>query len=1173
MSHPHLTAEKLQQISLTRDELSHLATCRTCARERDRLTFPFNAVTEHQDGRSSDDATPAVPPPRAVTPWPEQIGPWRPTGVLGRGGMGVVYRATHAETGATAAVKTLELVDVFRVRSLRREIAALEAVEHPCVVRILDSGVHDGRQWYAMELVEGLPLDRVLPDRNTALRALARVCRTLAWLHGEGLVHLDLKPANILLAEGGRPVLVDFGLVARTRDPDGQARLEHSDPRAGTAKYISPERIQGHAVDARADMYAVGCMVYEALTGESPLSRSAFDTLNAHMRDAPWPPSWLTDVPPELELLVLRLLAKTPARRPGYAADVADAIDAVLGPDPLAVALPAPRPWVYRPPLVGREPDRAWLRDTLAEHRVVLVTGPHGIGKTRLVAELLGDSAGRATFVATCPTADPPPLVGLLPVLEAAVDRALADDLAVPGASALAALVPDLLRLPGVTADDTPPPTDVVIAHVFAAVELALDGANGLLAIDDVHCADALTRAVLERLVQSGDAPALQVVATWPAERDQPTLQAMVDRLALPVHDLGRLDAEAIRALASGMLAATSIDPAVSDLLHERSGGNPRFAEELLRATVADGRLVRDMWGRWSIRADALAATAFPASLDAVLELRLGALSPAARDLAARASVLVGPFPDDLLAALGPTDALPELRARHVLEEVTEGWRFPHDALRNAAGHGLDAATRAAHHRAAATHLDARSPSRRATLLPVIARHWAGAGDSERGRLTAVEAGIAARSQDRLPAAGELCRWAVERESGLPDVAGWRARMIIACADYVAGAEAAGVSDRLGQVRRSALRANAWALAGEALLAELWVLRSRWDADRAPALLDAAAELEPRLDTATRATLWHDLGGVHLRRAQLDAAREALGRSLSLARESRNRRTELRAFESQANLAFREGRLVDALALHGEVVAGWQARDNPIMVAVSRSNQAIPLRVTGRSDLALAANEQAERTLSRVGHELYALHTLRQQVEDLLQLGRHADAWDRVTALLARPAMAKAPQRGGTLAQSARAAGGLGDLDAVADRVARALDADPSARVRVQLLRVQRVALGDLDAASAAWGELAYLADTSPRLAVNLLAACAQEAIASGADPEPWIARARAQAADSLAGGASAEYLWLAGAERSVAALRSGAPVVRGTALVEVPLPLRVQLYRQGVLPEAWVYA
>ncbi len=330
-----------------------------------------------------------------------RFGPYRVVRPLGHGGMGVVYRAEHVDTGESVALKTVTAPDAGELEALRREIHALRRVDHPGVVRIVAVGVVEGRPWYAMELLEGdtlrsykrrlagggaagepyefptvvrprsvpppagdtgeteEPAPSTVPpvSRATAftraaggdlprlLTLIRGVCEALAFVHGLGLVHRDLKPDNVFLRDGGpglppTPVLVDFGLAVSIAGARAHDRYEPGGKLAGSPAYMAPEQIEDAFVDARADLYALGVMLYESVTGTVPFVGSVRQVLAQHLRTLPMPPSGcVVGVPPGLDDLVLHLLQKRPRDRPGYAADVAAAL-ARLGAAPGG---PAPR--------------------------------------------------------------------------------------------------------------------------------------------------------------------------------------------------------------------------------------------------------------------------------------------------------------------------------------------------------------------------------------------------------------------------------------------------------------------------------------------------------------------------------------------------------------------------------------------------------------------------------------------------------------------------------------------------------------------------------------------------------------------------------------------------------------------------------------------------------------
>jgi serine/threonine protein kinase len=271
-----------------------------------------------------------------------RFGPYRVVAQLGAGGMAVVYSAVHEDTGAAAALKVLPAswgtAPELKAR-LNREAAILRRIDDPGVIRLLDIGAVaerlGGGTYVAMEWLPDA-LDRLLcarfPDPlqpSAALPIAAAVAEALGAVHAAGLIHRDIKPSNILLRADGQPVLTDFGLAAALADTMGEQRLTPPNMMVGTADYLAPEVIAGQAVDARADLYALGVVLYEMLAGFVPFAgRDPLQTLRAQV-DESVPPLPLT-LPTAVRAIVEQALQKNPSDRFQTADEMARAIRAVL---------------------------------------------------------------------------------------------------------------------------------------------------------------------------------------------------------------------------------------------------------------------------------------------------------------------------------------------------------------------------------------------------------------------------------------------------------------------------------------------------------------------------------------------------------------------------------------------------------------------------------------------------------------------------------------------------------------------------------------------------------------------------------------------------------------------------------------------------------------------------
>ncbi|HET9041348.1 MAG TPA: serine/threonine-protein kinase [Gemmatimonadales bacterium] len=274
-----------------------------------------------------------------------ELGSYRLGELLGRGGMGEVYLATHRMLARPAAIKLINPEALagddgtkaqLATARFRREADAAARLKSPHTVQLYDFGVtEEGRLYLVMELLEGLDLD-TLVRRDGPLPAarvvhiLRQVCESLEEAHDAGLVHRDIKPANVHLGRVGREPdfvkVLDFGLVKSIEGAKGEDPLATiAGMTLGTPAYMAPEMVQSESIDGRADLYSLGCVGYFLLTGQLVFQGdTAIQTMFMHMQQEPVPPSRRTDnpIPPALEQVLLACLAKEPADRPQSAADL-----------------------------------------------------------------------------------------------------------------------------------------------------------------------------------------------------------------------------------------------------------------------------------------------------------------------------------------------------------------------------------------------------------------------------------------------------------------------------------------------------------------------------------------------------------------------------------------------------------------------------------------------------------------------------------------------------------------------------------------------------------------------------------------------------------------------------------------------------------------------------------
>jgi predicted ATPase len=790
-----------------------------------------------------------------------------------------------------------------------------------------------------------------------ALTLLRRLCTPLAFLHGEGIVHRDLKPENVFVRFDGVPVLVDFGMMSPFSGEVSREQLDAALVHGGTVAYMAPEQIVGDLVDGRADLYALGCILYELLTGRPPfVGEAPHQVVWKHCYVEPQPPSELVEgVPQQLEDLVLRLLSKRPQERLGHADVVAAALERLGAQNGASAAGPRPRAVLYRPGLAGREAEIETCRQLLDRlHRgqggVLLIGGESGIGKTRLAMEVARQARRDKAQVLTgeCLPEAAAPLGAFRRALQALADRcreggveATQRLLGLRG-PVLALYEPALSTLPEQETLSRPAvlPPEAARLRLFLYLAQTLEALAAdeplVLVLDDLQWADDLTLDALGFLVRSGRLAQtrLLVAGTYRTEEIGDALKRLAELPEVSRLQVERLTEEAVREMVGSMLALSPAPQLFVRFLTCHSEGNPFFVAEYLRAAVDGGLLWRDRTGQWQVaEPDEAQATEadyealrLPRSLRELVGRRLEALSEEARQLAEIAAVLGRETDASMLAALAglsePAALGPigELLARQVLEEPEpDRLRFAHDKLREAAYEGLGRGARRELHRAAALGLEARLAGRPDEDLGALGRHWEQAGEPARARRYYLAA----------------ARRAVDRYAHTEAERLYRAHLRL-----LQEPSAESIAART-ELSRDVLLVRG--RASEALRAQQKVLK----------------ECRSLADRAAEGRALGALGRIHHEIGQVEQARAALEQALELHREFQDRRAEGWTLNRLAAVCRAQGRMDEARALFEQALAiarevGDRRDEAPILnnLATLHQNQ-------GRMDEARSLYEQA----------------------------------------------------------------------------------------------------------------------------------------------------------------------------------------------------------------------
>lgn len=558
---------------------------------------------------------------------------------LGRGGMGVVFCARHVRHGERVALKTLPAVDGPQLDRFKREFRTLADVSHPNLI-----GLHrlemDGGQWFfTMDLVDGEDfLSYVRPngvlDENRLREALAQLTHGVQVLHERGILHRDLKPSNVLVSAEGQVQLLDFGVVLDLKHQGSAGEFDI----AGTPAYMAPELFSGQVPGEASDWYAVGVMLFQALTGSLPFSGTLTELI--HDKKTLDPPSLSSDVPTELSSLCRRLLSRNPGARP----QAADILQIVQPSDDSRPALLTPLVEHF----CGREEERRAFENEINIYcnqtgpAVVFVSGQSGEGKTLLVercVEPMRKDPGWIVLSGRCYDRESVPFKAVDGLVDALGERlrSLPDEhvqtLLVPEVAVLAELFPVLNRVATI---DRLPRVRLDLLEPERVRELASQALRELFrrlsqqaklvcVVDDLQWGDGDSAELLLGVLSSADAPHLLLVGTYRSDEadGSPFLQVWNRQRESDETPLSQLEIR-LECLSENdcidlVVAIVGRD---DDLVQRRAremaqetGGNPFLLCELASCFDPDAPAER------------------PTQIDGIVERKLLQLPPAARVL------------------------------------------------------------------------------------------------------------------------------------------------------------------------------------------------------------------------------------------------------------------------------------------------------------------------------------------------------------------------------------------------------------------------------------------------------------------------------------------------------------------------------------------------------------
>jgi ABC-type transport system substrate-binding protein len=704
---------------------------------------------------------------------------------IGRGGMGVVYLARDPMLDREVAIKLLSpsAMTAEAQERFHREARIIAKMDHPGIVVVYDTGEYEGAMYLVMPYVRGTNLRALMQERS--LRQYDIVCigiavaEALEYSHSQGVVHRDIKPENILVmreAENLRVRVTDFGLAVSSSDQ----RLTHSGMVVGTITYLSPEQVYSGEIDARTDLYALGTVLYECLTGETPFTGDLHSVLYRIVHEnARTLSEFGAQIDEMLERMILPCLEKEKDKRPKSARELAEALtrcrehmrttDREWTPGGASTTYrfekPAVVPWIGRPAEFA-ELQRRLNEAASGECQFALVGGEPGIGKSRLLDELEKLSRARKFRVLHGRFVEQDkafPYQGFCEIIQ---DHFRSGWTGTSGPVDFTDLAPDLTALfPALTEVHavSSHPSDVLkpgaesarkledrtaIYELLARTLIRISAGKPLvILLEDLQSANVSLDALQYIVRRLGAAPILLAGTYHTTEVDKRhPLKRLIDsfegdrRFALIT--LNPLPFEEHAEFLEKLIGSKNLDRNLVQKLYESTEGNPYFLRELVRSLLDSQRILPDRNGLYILVGDeGISSESLPTTIQQTVEKRIQFLPEHLREILSTASILGKTFElRDLEVILEDTDKLDDeidhLIAAGFVEEVREvkpnRFSFSSGVVRDVLYAEVPRRKRKALHNKIAEALEKRNAGRLERVFPQLIHHYAAADVPEK---------------------------------------------------------------------------------------------------------------------------------------------------------------------------------------------------------------------------------------------------------------------------------------------------------------------------------------------------------------------------------------------------------------------------------------------------------
>jgi len=687
---------------------------------------------------------------------------------IGQGGMGKVYRAHDQLLDRTIAIKVMAKAD-FDTKGRSRlmdEARAAAKLNHPNIVSIYDAGEIEKSPFIVMEYVNGTSLyNRKVESLEAILDITRQICAALEHAHEHDIIHRDLKPENVLITDDGLAKLSDFGLARSI-----SSRLTNEGVIVGTVFYLAPEMAQGREFDGRADLYALGVMLYELTTGELPFqAENAISVISQHLNSPVVPPRAKNGkISPVLNDLILRLMSKSPDDRPTSASELLRLLNNpnILEDDVLTLEDLSVLDRIQRGRMVGRGTEleqgmTLWSEVLSGQGRNLLISGEPGIGKSRMVreivthAEITGGWALEGASYAESGSPYGPFRQILREVLSERSDSQF--DLPQEVMADALSLTPELSqRFPEISPNPSLDPQaerQRLFVSMVTFFSILCDHVPLLLVFEDAHWADSGTLALMLHLARNMRHKRSMIVAPYrEVELDEarPFHEVMLDfqreRLAVRMK-LNRLT----RADTQDLLNVLFAEETPSDFLdgiYRETEGNPFFIEEVCKEMVESGKLTFSE-GRWN--RPSMEELGVPQSVQIAIQLRVRKLPEVSQEVLKQAAVIGRVFDHAMmektidLEADQLIDAIEDAEIAQLVEVVDDRngtYRFSHALIPSTLVIGLRTRQRRKLHYKVGAALKILHPED----FEELAYHYNQAGEDDKATHYYLEAGDRARN-------------------------------------------------------------------------------------------------------------------------------------------------------------------------------------------------------------------------------------------------------------------------------------------------------------------------------------------------------------------------------------------------------------------------------------------